>query len=243
MTDRKTIVITGGAIGLGRELTRIYCERGDRVVICGRTQSALDDVRELHPEAIPVCADLGDPTGRKRFVDALHELDGPIDLMIHNAAVQFGHDFGAGIVLPEKIETEVVVNLLTPIALTADLLPLLKQAHSARVVFISSALSRVPKQSAPVYCATKAGLSNFARGLRYQLEGTGIAVTDVVPDLILTRMAAGRGDKTLSAAEAAVRIVAGLDRGADDIRLGRVGKLFALHRIWPSMAYRMLKAS
>lgn len=243
MTDRKTILITGGAIGLGRELTRLYCERGHRVVICGRTQSALDEVREIHPDVVPVCVDLADPSGRKCLVDTLHELDRPIDLLIHNAAVQYAQDFSTGSVLPERIETEIAVNLLAPIALTADLLPLLKQARSARIVFVSSALSRVPKQSAPIYCATKAGLSNFARGLRYQLEGSGIAVTDVVPDLILTRMAVGRGDKALSAAEAAGRIVAGLDKGADDIRLGRVGKLFALHRLWPSVAYRMLKTS
>ncbi len=243
MTDRKTIVITGGAIGLGRELTRLYSERGQRVVICGRTRSALEEVREICPQAIPICADLADPEGRKHLVDAVYERELPVDLLIHNAAVQYAHDFGAGCVLPEKIETEVAVNLLAPITLTVDLLPLMKQAQSARVVFISSALSRVPKQSAPVYCATKAGLSNFARGLRYQLEGIGIAVTDVVPDLILTRMAAGRGDKALSSAETASRIFAGLDKGADDLRIGRVGKLFALHRLWPSMAYRVLKSS
>lgn len=243
MNDTRTILITGGAIGLGRELTDIYCGRGNRVVICGRTRSALDEMRLRHQDLLTVCADLADPAGRRRLVDRVHELDRPIDLLIHNAAVQFGHDFAAGSVLPERVETEIAVNLLAPVALTADLLPLVKQAPEGRLVFISSALSRVPKQSAPVYCATKAGLSSFARGLRYQLEGTGIGVSDVVPDLILTRMVAGRGDKALSAAEAAARIVAGLDRGADDIRLGRVGKLFALHRIWPAMAYSMLKAS
>jgi short-subunit dehydrogenase involved in D-alanine esterification of teichoic acids len=241
--SEKTIVITGGAIGLGRELTRLYSERGHRVVICGRTENALEEARTLYPGVVPACTDLAAPAGRKLLVDRLHELGQPIDLLIHNAAVQYAHDFLGGCTLVEKIETEVAVNLLAPIELTIDLLPLLRQAGSARVAFVSSALSRVPKKSAPVYCATKAGVSNFARGLRYQLEGTAIGVTDVVPDLILTRMAAGRGDKALSASEAATRIVAGLDQGADDIRLGRVGKLFSLHRLWPDLAYRVLKAS
>jgi len=243
VSDRKTVVITGGAIGLGRELTRLYSNRGARVVICGRTASALSEAQRDHDTVIPVSADLADPAGRKQLVDTIHELESPVDLLIHNAAVQYAHDFPGNRVLNEKVETEVAVNLLAPIALTVDLLPLLKQAEAARIAFVSSALSRVPKQSAPVYCATKAGLSNFARSLRYQLEGTSVSVSDIVPDLILTRMAAGRGDGALSAFEAAQRMIAGLDRGADEIKLGRVARLFTLHRLWPDLAYRVLKAS
>jgi uncharacterized oxidoreductase len=243
MHDKKTIVITGGAIGLGRELTRIYCEQGHRVLICGRTEVALEEVRVMHPEAVPVCADLGDPEGRGRFLDAIHEQEGPVDLLIHNAALQFSHNFVDGCTPVERIETEVLVNLLAPIELTTELLPLLGQSSEGRVVFISSALARVPKKSAPVYCATKAGLSNFARALRYQLEETSTRVTEVVPDLIVTRMAAGRGDKALSAFEAAQKIVSGIAKGENEVRLGRVPMLYALHRILPDLAYRILKAA
>jgi len=243
MPARKNVVITGGAIGLGRELTRIYCARGDHVVLCGRTQPALAEVQEWHQEVTVVCADLADPAGRMRLVDTLHELERPIDLLIHNAAVQYMQDFRHGCVLNEKVETEVAVNLLAPMVITVDLLPLLRQAQAARIAYVSSALSRVPKRSAPVYCATKAGLSTFARSLRYQLEGTSVSVSDIVPDLILTRMASGRGNGALSAFEAAQRIVEGLDRGWDEIRLGRVSKLFTLHRLWTEMACRVLKAS
>lgn len=243
MTNRQTILITGGAIGLGRELTRIYSNRGARVVICGRTWTALEEVQADHPGVVPICLDLADPAGRKKLVDTVHELECPLDLLIQNAAVQYPHDLVSGCTLPEKVETELAVNLLAPLELSIELLPLLRQAKRGHIAFVSSALARVPKKSAPVYCASKAGLSNFARGLRYQLEGTGIRVSEVVPDLIVTRMAVGRGDGALSACEAAQRIVVGLDRGQEEIRLGRVSRLYALHRVWPDMAYRILKAS
>ncbi|MBO6893546.1 MAG: SDR family NAD(P)-dependent oxidoreductase [Roseibium sp.] len=243
MSRQKTVVITGGAIGLGRELTRLYCEQGHRVLLCGRTKSALEEVRSMHPEAIAFETDLADPDGRRRFVDFIHEQSGSVDLLIHNAALQFPHDFVGGCVPLEKLETEVLVNLLAPIELTTELLPLLKSTGGGRVVFISSALARVPKQSAPVYCATKAGLSNFARALRYQLESTGVSVSDVVPDLIVTRMAMGRGDKALSAFEAAQKIVDELGKGKKEIRLGRVPLLYTLHRLLPDLAYGILRAS
>lgn len=239
----KTIVITGGAIGLGRELTRLYCEKGHRVIICGRTGSALEEVRAVHQNATAVCADLAAPEGRRLFLDEIHALETGVDLLVHNAALQFKNDFRQGCVPVERVETELAVNLLAPIELTADLLPLLKQSVDARIAFISSALGRVPKRSAPVYCASKAGLSTFARSLRYQLEGSRIRVTDVIPDLIVTRMTSGRGDKALSAFEAAKKIVAGLEKGRDEIRLGRVSKLYLLQRIAPSLAYRLLKAA
>lgn len=239
----KTIVITGGAIGLGRELTRLYCERGHHVVICGRTRSALEEVRSAHQNVTAVCADLAAPEGRRHFLEEIHALEIEVDLLIHNAALQFTYDFVKGCVPVERIETELLVNLLSLMELTTDLLPLLKTSGDARVVFISSALARVPKRSAPVYCASKAGLSVFARALRYQLEDTGIRVSDVVPDLIVTRMARGRGDKALSALEAAGKIIAGLDKGKDEIRLGRVPILYLLHRFVPGLAYKVLKAA
>jgi short-subunit dehydrogenase involved in D-alanine esterification of teichoic acids len=242
MSCEKTIVITGGGIGLGAQLTRLYGQAGHRVVICGRTESALRS-SEAYGAIDWFCVDLSDPGGRRRFVEGIYELDRPVDLLIHNAGIQQAVDFTAGAVTPERVEAELAINLQAPIEMTGELLPLLRQAPSARIAFVTSALGRVPKQSTPVYCATKAGLSAFARSLRYQLENTGIGVTDIVPDLIRTRMAAGREQSALSAIEAAKAIVRGLEAGHPEIRLGRVPVLYALHRFLPSLAYRMLKAA
>ncbi len=243
MRDSGLIVITGGAMGLGGELTRIYCRQGRRVVVCGRTESALEEVRSLCPGVVCVRADLATAEGREAFADAVRAQGRPVGLVIHNAAVQFTHDFVSADTPAGRVATEVAVNLQAPIELTLELLPLLLHAGRSRVVFISSALARVPKRSAPVYCATKAGLSNFARALRYQLEGTNIGVTEVVPDLMVTRMTEGRDGRRIAAAEAAEKIVAGLAAEQEEIRLGRVPKLYALHRFLPFLAYRLLKTS
>lgn len=241
MDNKKTIVITGGAIGLGLELTRVYAGRGHNVIICGRTESALNAVSKDYANATGFCLDLSSPSGRRQLVDNIHDLNGHVDVLIHNAAIQFAADFSNGAAAPERIAAELAVNLHAPIELTTELMPLLRKAPGAQIAFISSALGRVPKQSTPVYCATKAGLSTFARCLRYQMEETPVSVTEVVPDLIRTRMAAGRDENGLHPADAANVIVRGLEQGKAEIRLGRVPVLYTLHRILPSVAYRMLK--
>lgn len=241
MSKKKIVVITGGAIGLGLELTRLYASRGHHVIVCGRTDSALNAISEEFPNIACFALDLSNPSGRRKFVDGIHDLHRNVDILIHNAAVQFSSDFSEGAAVPERIAAEIAINLHAPIELTTELMPLIRKAPEGQIAFLSSALGRVPKKSAPVYCATKAGLSTFARSLRYQLEGSSVSVTDVVPDLIRTRMAAGRDDKALHPADAAHVIVRGLERGLAEIRLGRVPKLYALHRVLPSVAYRILK--
>ncbi|WP_196220593.1 SDR family NAD(P)-dependent oxidoreductase [Roseibium denhamense] len=243
MQDSKTILITVGAIGLGKELTKAYAGQGHRVVICGRTETALQEMCGPHQNVVPICADLACPAGRRALVDAVYAGQRPLDLLIHNAAIQLPHDFQQQGGLLEQVETELAVNLLAPIELTLELLPLLKQSASPQVAFVTSALARVPKRSAPIYCATKAGLSIFTRALSYQLEGTGITVSEIVPDLLRTRMAAGRDLKALPVKEAARQIVKGLGKGETEIRLGRVAFLYTLHRLAPRFAYRLLKAS
>lgn len=58
---------------------------------------------------------------------------------------------------------------------------------------ITSELAGVPKQSAPIYCATKAAMHSFTKALRYQLEHTASKVFEIVPVLVETEMIKGRG--------------------------------------------------
>ena len=65
------------------------------------------------------------------------------------------------------------------------------QRPSAAIVNITSALALVPKQSAPIYCATKAAMHNFTKALRYQLEHTPVKVFEIIPALVDTEMTKG----------------------------------------------------
>jgi uncharacterized oxidoreductase len=106
-------------------------------------------------------------------------------------------------------------------------------------------LALVPKRSAPVYCATKAGVRTFTRALRYQCEDARLLVhvTDVVMTLVDTDMTRGRGRGKISAADAAAAVIAGIRRGAAEVFVGKTKILPVLMRFSPALGYRILRDS
>jgi short-subunit dehydrogenase len=92
-----------------------------------------------------------------------------------------------------KVAQLVAVNLTAPIELTRLLTPALAAGGRGRVVFISSIAGATGAPQEAVYAATKAGLNYFAESLRYELAGTGVGVSVVVPGVIDTPFFARRG--------------------------------------------------
>ncbi len=69
---------------------------------------------------------------------------------------------------------------------------------NAAIVNVSPGLALVPKQTASIYCASKAALHSFSKTLRWQLEGTSVKVFEVLPSAVDTAMTAGRGRAKIS---------------------------------------------
>lgn len=134
----KTIIVTGGASGIGTETTRSLATAGAQVVIAARRPDAAETVaqmlrRETGNPAIHVLPlDLADLTSVKAFVDAWN---GPVDVLVNNAGIM---------ALPELIrsaegcEMQFATNFLGHFALTLGLHPWLAAAQDARVVNVSS---------------------------------------------------------------------------------------------------------
>ena len=135
------------------------------------------------------------------------------------------------------------LNLEAPIALAAGLLPVLAQNPWGAIINITTALALAPKKSAPVYCASKAGLHNFTRALRYQTEAAAphIQVQEIIPPLVATRMTAGRGSGKLSPEAVADAVVRAIESGRAETCIGKIHLLKWLLRLAPSAAYRILR--
>lgn len=92
----------------------------------------------------------------------------------------------------ELIETELKTNLIAPLQLIKLMLPQLLMQPKAAIVNVSSGLGLVPKQAAPVYCGSKAGLHIATKALCWQLEATPVKVFEVIAPLVDTPMTVGR---------------------------------------------------
>ena len=111
------------------------------------------------------------------------------------------------------------------------------------IVNVTSGLALAPKQSSPVYCATKAGLRSFTKALRYQAQARAphVKVVEALPPLVDTDMTRGRGRGKISAEACAAEIVAGMEAGRETIYIGKAKILRAIQGLSPSVAERLMR--
>jgi uncharacterized oxidoreductase len=230
--SRKTVLLTGGSAGIGREIALQLKAKGALVVLTGRDPGRLDAMRAEGFEAI--AADLSNAAG----VDGLLAQWGPrdIDVLLNNAGQLVDHDFRAA--LPDTAATDdcIYANLNAPIRLITGLMDQLKARPQAAIVNVTSGLAIAPAARTPVYCATKAALRFYTLGLREQLKRTNVRVIEALPPVVDTQMNDGNSMKKMSAGECARQIVAALEKDRDEANIGMTGILRIVESISPALA-------
>jgi len=234
------VLITGGSSGIGLAFAKKFLSMGNRVLICGRNVDKLKRAQESNPGLETFRCDMTDLNNMKQLLEYIKANFSQINTLINNAGIQHNYRFDDGQSHLDKIDEEISINLSAQLRLTDLLLPLLLKTHSA-IINISSALSIVPKESAPVYCATKAGIHIFSRALRYQLENTSVKVFEVVPALVETDMTHGRGSNKISPADLVNEAIKGFARDQYLIKIGKTKILFAICRLFPSLADKIIR--
>ena len=224
LTDN-TILITGGASGIGLALARQLSARGNRVIICGRNREALEAAQADVPDLIARVCDVTDLDDRDSLQGWLENNHPDLNMLINNAGVQYRRDFEGDAAVAD-LELEVAINLTAPIRLIDELLPILKRQPSAVIVNVTSGLAFTPMAAVPVYCATKAALHSFTLSLRHQLKATGVRVVEMVPPMVDTNLGGGMRAKgaerqlAMSPEEFATEALAQLESDRDELLVG-----------------------
>lgn len=236
-----TVLITGGASGIGLAFTKKLLALNNQVVICGRRGDKLDAAVRAYPGLIALRCDLTVKGEVATLVKTIATTFPSLNFVINNAGIQLNYRFTDGADHAEDIDTEMDANFTSHARLTNLLLPLLQRQTAAAIVNVSSALSVVPKESAPIYCASKAAMHIFSEALRYQLEGGTVRVFEVVPALVDTAMTAGRGRGKIAPDALVDEALRGIARDKFYIKIGKTKLLFALNRLVPSIAKRIIR--
>jgi len=233
------ILITGGSSGIGLALAKKFKELNNSVVITGRDQDKLQSIAKTYEFDYIIC-DLSCKRGVHSFVQAIIEDHSDLQIFVNNAGMQFNYSFLDN-VDENKIEQEINVNFVSPVMLCASLIPILSKNQNTALVNVSSGLALSPKQSAPVYCGTKAALHIFTKALRYQLEESSTEVFEIIPPLVDTPMTYGRGSGKLSADQLVEEFINKFSKGQQEINIGKVKLLRFISRISPRLADSILK--
>lgn len=220
-----TILVTGGATGIGFAIARQLSERGNRVIVCGRSDGALHKAQSEVPALITRVCDITDADSRRAIVHWLNTEHPDLNVLINNAGVQHRRDFKRDGAL-ESLDQEVAVNFTGNVHLVGELLPFLKQKPHATIVNVSSGLAFAPVADVPVYCATKAAMHSFTLCLRHQLKAIGVRVVEVAPPIVDTGLGGGvrsggtTGQQMMSADDCATEVLAQLEKDHDEILVG-----------------------
>jgi NAD(P)-dependent dehydrogenase (short-subunit alcohol dehydrogenase family) len=187
----QTILITGAASGLGRQLALELGRAGAAIAAVDLQPEPLEAlVAELRANRAPgawAVASVTDRTRLEAAVAALEERLGPIDVLIANAGIAIA--MPADRFCPEDLEQQVQVNLVGVANSIAAVLPAMLERGSGHLVAISSLGSFRGFFHGAGYCASKAGVNALMDSLRLELRPRGIRCTTVCPGWIRTPLA------------------------------------------------------
>lgn len=180
---QKSILVTGGARGIGESISRLFSARGWKVFIhCNESvEPAAELCRELSG-AEYFSADLSRPDGVEKLFVACPEPD----VLVNNAGIALVSPFDA--VKKEQAEKLYALDLLAPINLSRLVVPAMIRRKSGCIINISSIFGRIGGSCEVDYSAAKAGLIGFTKALAKELGPSGVRVNCVCPGAIDTEM-------------------------------------------------------
>ena len=246
-TSNNTILITGGATGIGLALAIEFLDKGNEVIICGRRENALNKAKVKYPKLHIHQADISKIEERKSLVIWTTHNFPKLNMLVNNAGIQ--REFlidDKNVAEKFEKENEIEINLTAPIHLTMLLLPHLKQQQNSAIINISSGLAYVPISIMPVYCATKSALQSFTKSLRHQVRHDNIKVFEVSPPVVDTELDNGARDqrgqtnKGLKPEVVATETLKGLRNDNYNIAVGQVKILRIVSRIIPTKIFKIL---
>ena len=196
----RTALITGATSGFGAAAVRRFVAAGWRVIATGRRadrlQALVDELGAAHVHA--AAFDVRDEAALEAAIDALPEAFRGIDLLVNNAGLALGTAPAQQASLDDW-RTMIETNVLALVTVTRRLLPLLVERKGA-VINIGSIAGSYPYPGGNTYGGTKAFVRQFSLGLRSDLHGTGVRVTDIEPGMAETEFTLVRthGDQAAS---------------------------------------------
>jgi uncharacterized oxidoreductase len=243
----RTILITGGSAGIGLAFALKFLELGNTVIVTGRRQTALDEVKAKYPKLHTIQGDVAEPEQIAALAARVKAEFPKLDVLMNNAGIMLHKNLKVPAGDLDGLMAEVNINVGGVIRMTSAFIDILA-ANKGTVINVSSALAFVPLPSAPIYCATKAAIHSYTQSLRFQLEETGIEVIELMPPAVKTAMTAelpeGDGVTLITTDELIKQSFAGFKAGKLEIRPGQSNQLALMRRIAPNFINRQLwKAS
>ncbi|MEH1839883.1 MAG: SDR family oxidoreductase [Nostoc sp.] len=182
--QKKTVLITGAANGIGYQLTQIFALHSYNLVLVDKNEQKLTEILDEFPEKFGIfvkifAQDLSIPTSPEEIFTELQQASIKIDVLINNA----GFDtYGAFNETDLTTELKMLqVNIVSLTHLTKLFLKDMVEQNYGKILNVASVAAFQPGPLMAVYFATEAYVLSFSEAIANELEGTGVSVTVLCP--------------------------------------------------------------
>ena len=185
----KTVLITGATSGIGLSCAHKFAQNGDRLILTGRNAEKLSaissELQAQGTEVFTLCFDVRDRQAAKLAVESLPAEWQQIDVLMNNAGLALGlePEFEGNF---DDWETMIDTNIKGLLTMTRLVVPQMIMRNSGHIINIGSVAGDAAYAGGNVYCATKAAVKALSDGLRIDVAGTAIRVTNLKPGLVET---------------------------------------------------------
>ena len=185
----KIVLITGATSGIGLGCARKFAENGDKLILTGRNEQRLEEIRsELTEKGAQVLTLVFDVRDREKAAQCINGLPAEwraIDVLVNNAGLALGLE-------PEyegsfdDWETMIDTNIKGLLTMTRLVVPGMIERQHGHIINVGSVAGDAAYAGGNVYCATKAAVKALTDGLRIDVANTPISVTNLKPGLVET---------------------------------------------------------
>ena len=185
----KIVLITGATSGIGLGCARKFAANGDRLILTGRNEQRLEDIRkELTGRGAQVLTLVFDVRDREQAAQCINGLPAEwreIDVLVNNAGLALGlePEFEGSL---DDWETMIDTNVKGLLTMTRLVVPGMIARNRGHVINVGSVAGDAAYAGGNVYCATKAAVKALTDGLRIDVADTAVRVTNLKPGLVET---------------------------------------------------------
>jgi len=186
----KTVLITGASSGIGKACAEQFAALGTRLILTARRESLLHQVTkklqaEHKVEILPVILDVTNAVAVQQFFQSLPDAWQSIDILVNNAGLACGAE---KIYENHEADWDIVIdtNIKGLLYVTKQTLLLMLKQNSGHVINIGSVAGFEVYPGGAVYCASKFAVRAISDGIKMDVHGTPIRVSEIDPGIVKT---------------------------------------------------------
>jgi len=192
----KTVLVTGGSRGIGREIVKLFATKGFKAVFFYNKSEAEAHSLMSETGAVGIKCDVSVVEALEKACKDLIENYGCPDVLVNNAGIS---KFGLFTETANKDWYEIInTNLSSAFFVSREIAKGMISRHSGRIINIGSVWGNYGASCEAAYSASKAGVRGLTSALAKELGPSGITVNCVEPGVIMTEMNACFDEETLS---------------------------------------------